>query len=110
MANQSPSVMVKQIDTQVSMILRKVDQYKLSEKPRNALAALRQALADARIYSRDYELSETREEQLDNAKKAKKFLEQARQSILKASEFNVFGPVDVAHMTAQIDTAIGDLK
>jgi hypothetical protein len=110
MADQSPSVMVKQLDTQVTMILRKVDQYMLSEKPRNELAGLRQSIADARTYSRDYELSEMREEQIDRAKKARKFLEQARQAILKASEFNVFGPVDVAHLTAQIDLIKNGLK
>jgi hypothetical protein len=110
MADQSPSVMVKQLDTQVTMILRNVDQYMLSEKPRNELAGLRQSIADARTYSRDYELSEMREEQIDRAKKARKFLEQARQAILKASEFNVFGPVDVAHLTAQIDLIKNGLK
>jgi hypothetical protein len=110
MADQSPSVMVKQLDTQVTMILRNVDQYMLSEKPRNELAGLRQSIADARTYSRDYELSEMREEQIDRAKKARKFLEQARQAILKASEFNVFGPVDVAHLTAQIDLIKSGLK
>ena len=73
-------------------------------------AKLMQALGDARIYASDYELSEVREEQLDNAKKAKKYLEQARASILKASETNIFGAVDVAQLSAQIDQIIGDLK
>jgi hypothetical protein len=110
MANQSSPVMVKQLDTQVTMILRGIELYKLEEKAAKAIASLRQVLEDARIYARDYELSEMREEQMNNAKKAKKFLEQARQHVLKASEFNVFGPIDVAHMSAQIDLIIDELK
>src|SRR5579864_4241759 len=103
MANSSPSVQIRQIETHVSMILRKTDQQKLGAAPRNALINLRQALADAKIYARDYEFSEMREEQLANAKKAKKYLGQSRQNILKASEFDIFGAADVAQLSAQID-------
>ncbi len=110
MANDAPAQVVKHIDNQVSMILRTINQHELSEKPKKALVKLKQALIDARVYSRDYELSETREEQIDNAKKANKYLEQIRQSILRTSEFNVFGPIDVALITAQIDSAKADLK
>lgn len=84
--------------------------HKLNRKEQNILTDLRQLLADARIYVGDYELSEMRDEQVDNAKKAKKYLAQARQLILRASEFNIFGPVDVAHISAQIDQLTGDLK
>ena len=110
MANYTPAGLVKQIDTQVNSILRKTDWSEVNEKARKAVVELRQNLAAARIYAADYELSEMREEQLDNAKKAKKYLEQARDHILKASEFDVFGPVDVAHITAQIDQLKADLK
>jgi hypothetical protein len=99
----SPAGSVKQIETQVSMILRKVQIHKLNRKEQVILTDLRQSLADARVYTQDYELSEMRNEQVDNAKKAKKYLGQARQLILRASEFNIFGPVDVAHLSAQID-------
>lgn len=110
MANQSLSVLAKRLEADINLILRKIQLHKLGAKEREALAKLRQALIDARIYVHDYELSETREEQLQNAKTGKKWLEQARQQILKASEFNVFGAIDVAHLSAQIDQIIGDLK
>jgi glyoxylate carboligase len=110
MANYTPAALVKQIDTQVSMILRKTDWQDVGEKPRKAVLELRQNLADAKIYAQDYELSEMRDEQLDNAKKAKKWLERAQQQILRASEFNVFGPIDTANLTAQIEQAKADLK
>jgi hypothetical protein len=110
MANYTPSGLVKQIDNQVNMILRKINWDQVGEKARKAVLELRQDLVDARVYSSDYELSEMRDEQLDNAKKAKNYLEKARQQILRASEFDVFGPIDVAHITAQIEQVKADLK
>ena len=110
MANYTPAALVKQIDNQVGRQLRQVDWALVEAKGRKAVADLRQNLNNAKIYSQDYELSEMRDEQLDNAKKATKWLDKARQNILRASEFNVFGAVDVAHLTAQIDQAKADLK
>jgi hypothetical protein len=110
MANYSPAGLVKQIDGQVNRILRQTDLAEVDEPGRKAVIELRQNLTDARVYAQDYELSEVREEQLDNAKKAKKWLEKARQQILRASEFDVFGPIDVAHLSAQIDQTKADLK
>jgi hypothetical protein len=108
--DKSPSAQIKQVDSQVNRILKQAGLDEMPEKGRKAVIELRQNLIDAKIYSQDYELSEMREEQIDNAKKAKKWLERARGQILRASEFDVFGPVDVAHLTAQIDQAEEDLK
>lgn len=110
MANYTPVGLVKQVDTQVNSILRKTDLDQVNEKGRKAVLDLRQNLASARVYAADYEVSEMRDEQLDNAKKAKSYLEKARGQILRASEFDVFGPIDVAHLTAQIDQLKDDLK
>lgn len=110
MASYSPARWVKEIDGQVSRLLRRVDWRKLSDKGQKAADELKQNLTDARIYAQDYELSEMREEQIDNAKKAKKYLDKSRQDILRVSEFNVFGPVDVAHLTAQIDQLKAELR
>jgi hypothetical protein len=110
MANDSPSALIKQVDNQINMILRKLNLRQVSDREVKLLASLRQNLSDARIYAHDYELSETREEQVENSKKAQKFLESVRQQILRASEFNIFGPIDVAHLSAQLDQAKADLK
>jgi hypothetical protein len=107
---QSPSRIVKQLDAQVYRILRNTELHKFSVKERKILSDLQQNLTDARIYANDYELSETRDEQLDNAKKSKKWLEQARRNILAASEFNIFGAIDVAHLTAQVEQVKDMLK
>jgi hypothetical protein len=110
MANSSTGAMVRQIDNQVGRILRQADWSKMGQKVRICIDELRQSLADAKKYSQDYELSEMRDEQLENAKKAKKYLNLARRNILRASEFNIFSAIDVAHLTAQIDQVKADLK
>jgi hypothetical protein len=110
MHSNPPAAAVKQVDNQINMILRAVNYRQLAAREVKLLAGLTQNLSDARIYAHDYEVSEMREEQLDNAKKAKKYLNQARAAILRASEFDIFGAVDVAHLTAQVDQIIGDLK
>jgi len=110
MASASPSTLVKQIINLVEVLLRQIALAEVSEKARKAVLDLRQSLNEARIYSNDYELSEMREEQIDNAKKANKWLDQAHRQLLRASEFDVFGPIDVAHLTAQIDQVKADLK
>jgi hypothetical protein len=110
MADGSPAALVKQVDNQIGMILRTVNFRRLAAKEVKLLAGLRQNLADGRVYANDYELSETRDEQLDNAKKAKKYLEQSRRAILLASESDIFSAIDVAHLTALIDQLKADLK
>ncbi len=110
MADESLPVLAKRLEADISLILRKIQLHKLSAKEREALAKLRQALADTKVYVHGYELSETRDEQLWNAKSGKKWLEQARRQILQASESNIFGAIDVAHLSAQIDQIIGSLR
>jgi hypothetical protein len=105
-----PSIRVKRLEADVRQILRKTNERKLERKYRNTLAELSQNLADIRIYINAYEFSEDRQEQLDNAKIAKKWLERARQNILKASEKDIFSAIEVAHLSAQIDQLIGELK
>lgn len=107
MASQSPSYLTKQLGTQLNQILRRLNRSGLSSKEQAALTKAVQDLATARIYAADYELSETREEQLENAKTAKKWLADANKNILAVS--HIFSAIDVAHLTAQIDQTIGKL-
>lgn len=92
------------------MALRNILLHKYDRKVRDSIAKLKQAMSDARIYTSDYELSEMRDEQLANAKRAKKYLAQARREILKLSEYDIFSAIDVAHLSARIDQITGDLK
>lgn len=110
MMEASPSLLVKRLEAEVRQILRRTDTAKLERKYREFLSTLGQNLSDIRIYVNAYEFSEDRQEQLDNAKTAKKWLAQARQNILRASEADVFGAADTAQLTAQIDQLKEDLK
>lgn len=110
MESKSPSTLTKQVEGQVFRLLRQVELYKLAAKERNTIVNLQQELADAKIYTRDYELSETREEQLENAGNAKKHLDKARRNILLTSQAGLFEPADVAQLSAEIDQVISDLK
>ena len=110
MENDSVSVKAKQLEQQVNIVLRKFDLSRLGIDQRESLIALRQDLAHSRIYTTDYELSETRDEQVTNAKRARQWLTKAHKKILKASEYNIFGPADVAQLSAQIDQIREDLR
>ncbi len=110
MEYESPSRAVKQVDAQVGRVLRAVNLRKLSIRERKVLVDLQQNLNDARIYTTDYELSETDEERTKNAKLAKKWLGQAHKNILAASEQDIFNAIDVAHLSAQIEQIRDNLK
>jgi hypothetical protein len=101
---QSPFILVKRLETQVRATLVALDLYNLPADERKVVKSLRSLLADSRLDTRDYELSETRDEQLRYAKQAKERLDVVRKHILLASEYNIFGAVDVAQLTAQIET------
>jgi hypothetical protein len=99
----SPFLLVKSLETQVNAILSALDIYSLPADERRSIRLLKNSLVDARLDIREYELSETREEQLRCAKLAKKRLEHVRTYILLASEYNIFGAVDVAQLTANVE-------
>ncbi|HEX2615240.1 MAG TPA: hypothetical protein VHL10_07090 [Nitrososphaera sp.] len=98
------------MEAQVNLVLRKFDITRLGSVQRENILTMKRELAQSRVYARDYELSETREEQVTNAKRTKLWLGRARRRILKASESNIFGAADVAQLSAQIDQITGDLK
>jgi hypothetical protein len=108
--DSGPSLRAKRLEADVRQILRKTDEGKLELKYRKALAGLRQNFADIKIYTNAYEYSEERSEQLENAKMAKGWLEDASKNILKVSEADIFSAIDVAHLTAVIDQVKADLK
>lgn len=106
----SPSIQVKRLEAEIRLILRGVDTAKLPAKQRAILAEIQQDLIDARKYASGYELSETRTEQLDNAKTATKWLNKVQKCILSASEHDIFSAIDVASLSAQIETLKEVLK
>ncbi len=101
MTNDSPFILVGQLKQEVLQQLSKIDITSLATKEQQIVERLRNEIVDARLEVKDYELAETRDDQLRNAQAAKKRLHKAEQLIL-LNPGNVFGPVDVAHISAYI--------
>ena len=107
--NSSPFLLVKQLESDVVRLIAYVDITDLSHEEQQKLAALRHSLIDARLEIQDYELAETRDDQLRNAKDSKKYLQKVR-TIITDNTLNVFGAVDVAHLTAKLEQIIDRLR
>jgi hypothetical protein len=109
MVNSSPFLLTKQLEANILRLLAHIDIVDLNTKEQHILAQLKNSLIDARLEIQDYELAETRELQLGNAKQAKEYLD-AVQKTISNNSLNVFGPVDVAHLTAYIGQITDRLK
>ena len=110
MEQVSPFNLIKQLEGSISRQLAGLDLLELPVNQRNTVTRLKRDLVDARLDVRDYELSETRQQQLDNAKLASKRLHQVNHYILLASEANLFGPADVAQLSSQVEQIITNLR
>jgi len=109
-AQQSPFLLVKSLETQLRGVLSPMDIFSLPAAERRIVTSLKDEVVDARLDIRDYELSETRDEQLGKARDAKRRLEKIRKEILAASEYNVFGAADVAQLSAELEQIIENLR
>lgn len=87
-------------------VLTRIDLFDIEAPAVRITQSLKKRLIEARLDIRDYELSETREEQLNDASSGKRKLEELRKDILAASEYNIFSPVDVAQLTAQLELIV----
>lgn len=103
MSDSSPYLLTQNLERAVSIALTSIDPFNLEATAVRVTQSLKKRLIEARLDVRDYELSETREEQLKEARKGKRRLEEVRKDILAASEYGIFGPVDVAQITAQLE-------
>jgi len=107
---QSPFVMVRQLESLLQGQLMYIDISLLSSSEQQTVAALRREIVDARMDVRDYELSETRAEQLIKSSEATKSLRGINSAIVGMSNVGVFGAADVALYTAKIEQIIANLK
>ncbi len=103
-------MLVTRLVTDVGGLVVAFDIDGLSRGQQHEIALMKRVLADARLDVRDYELSETRAEQLEKATTARKRLDELRHLILRASEYGVFGAIDVAQTSAQIDEIVARLQ
>lgn len=105
---ESPFVAMQRVEGQIKALLRQADPDLLDADEKKAMSKLRRLSTDARLDIRDYELSETREEQLKCAAVAQKRLGKLAQNILAAGP--VFGPADVAQLSALVEQINGWLR
>lgn len=88
---------------QVGSILSQADVDMLDRQQMRLLGTIKHLLADVRLDIRDWEMSDSRTEMQHNAAEALKRLDQARASILMASEHDLFSAIQVADITSQFD-------
>ena len=101
MPNTSPFIAMQELEIHLKGLLRPIDVEMLGDVSRKAVTSLKRVVVDARLDIRDYELSETREEQLKNAKEAKNRIAKMESDILAAGD--VFSAVDTAHISAKLE-------
>ncbi|HEX9153794.1 MAG TPA: hypothetical protein VF809_03160 [Candidatus Saccharimonadales bacterium] len=100
----------KELERQAGSILSAFDVNELPQRERELVTVLKNQLADARLDARDYEYAQTRVEQLGAVKEARAHLATLQETIVKASEYNLFGAVDVAQLSARIQQIISRLE
>jgi len=100
----------QELERQVIGILSYFDVNDLPMGQRELVTQLKHQLVDAKLDARDYEYAQTRAEQLQTVKEGKQHLAQLQKSLLKASEHNIFGAVDVAQLSARIEQLISGME
>jgi hypothetical protein len=100
MEHTSPFLAIRRVEGELKALLRLVDTDVLDTSEQKAVNGLKRLCIDTRLDVRDYELSETRQDQLKCAAAAKKRLAKLQKAILAAGP--VFGAADVAQLSAQL--------
>ena len=103
MDNPSVYVLARRLEADIVRILSGVDVHDLGVQAGRAVTVLKHQVTDMRLDVRDYEQSETRAEQLQLRKAGHERLEEVRQSMLVASEHNLFSAIEIAQLSAHID-------
>ena len=99
----STYTLAKQLDGEITRILAAARAAGLLEgRVQQETKLLKRDLTDARLDIRDYELAETKAEQQQLGSDARKRLSNVEQSILAASQQDIFTAVEVAKLSAQI--------
>lgn len=110
MASISLLQQARELEVQVGATLSSYDITELPMRQRELVSQLKHQLVDVRLDVRDYEYAETRAEQLRLAVEGKKRLEELQKSILKASEYNMFGAIDIAELSVRIEQLMSGME
>ncbi len=111
MAQQrTPYQQLRQIEFMINGLRPEMDADRVVHK---AFESLQKKVQVAQQTLKDYEMAESEEDtraQLRILPRAVKSLEQLREAVLHASQYDLIGPVDVAQQSAEIDELIDRLK
>lgn len=107
---QSPFKLMRGLSAQLSSILSPIDVHALPMATQKIVLPIRQQIIDAKLEVRDYDLAQTRAEQITYARAGKERLEHLSQSILAASSYDIFSAADVAQLSARIQQVISLLE
>jgi hypothetical protein len=100
----------KELERLMGSTLSSLDVAVLSRSEQKLIHDIKRLLTDIRLDVRDYEFADTRAEQETYGRGGRERLEQLQRTILAASEHNLFGPADVAQITAYLQQLVVDLR
>lgn len=106
---RSPYALAKLLEADIIRLLSSLDVATLSPKEHGIFVEIKNTMIDARLDIQDYELAETRDFQLENARDAQGRLAIV-QGHISTNTLHVFGAVDVAHLTARIGQIVDLLR
>ena len=110
MARETPYSTARRLERMLSSIITRVDIAALDIGPREIMTQIRRQAGDVKLGVRDYEYAENRKEQISSGQSARESLQVLRANILTASEYGMFGSVDVVQLSAWIDSLTDQLE
>lgn len=110
MEQEAPLKQLGQIARHIRSILNAAAVDMSDASIRKAIQAINKNLEIAQKFLHDYEREEDAYKQATILPQGIERLENLRKNILDASQYDVFGAVDVAHLTAKIDQLIERLR
>lgn len=113
MNERSAYQQLRQIEFTLNGLWNGTELQDLEPAARKSVELVKRQVFAAQAAAKDYELSELEEDtraQLRLLPKAIKTLEQLRAGMLKTSEYELIGVVDVAQLSAELDELIDRLK
>lgn len=99
---KSPFELSRDLQSQIDNLLSGFDVDSLRPAEREILAELKRQAIDVRLEIREYGMAETGAAQAQAASEARIRLKQFEETIAQAGGNNLFGPVDVAQLSAII--------
>lgn len=109
MENANPFDLAKALHAQVTSLVRAFDVYELPATERTLLTRIVRQAADIRLDVREYGMAETKAAQDRTADEVRSRLKQLEAAIMQAGGAGLFGPADVAHLSAVIQQLMSEL-